>query len=59
MRGKFFLVRVGPKEMAEPNPIAEDLHRLKGLLKQGLEREVASATDLRILNLACGRCDEA
>lgn len=45
--------------MAETNPIAEDMIHLKGLLKQSLAGEVATARDLRILNLACGRCDEA
>ena len=59
LRVQNFLVKVGQEEMAEPNPIAEDLNHLKGLLKQGLAGEVTSATDLRILNLACGRCDEA
>ena len=59
LRVQNFLVKVGQEEMTKPNPIAEDLNHLKGLLKQGLAGEVTSATDLRILNLACGRCDEA
>ncbi len=45
--------------MPESNPIAEDLSKLKGLLKDGLAGRLPPAPDLRILNLACGRCDEA
>lgn len=45
--------------MAQTNPIETDLIRLKGLLKEELSGEIVKARDLRILNLACGRCDEA
>ena len=41
------------------NPIHQDLSKLKGLLKDSLEGQLAAGADLRILNLACGRCDEA
>jgi len=45
--------------MPEPDPILDDLAKLKGLLKAELTPHLAPARDLRILNLACGRCDEA
>ena len=45
--------------MPDPNPIAEDLSKLKGLLRESLSGQLAPGADLRILNLACGRCDEA
>jgi hypothetical protein len=41
------------------NPIDQDLSQLKGLLKDSLAGQIAGTSDLRILNLACGRCDEA
>lgn len=44
---------------ALPRSIAEDMSRLRGLLKEGLEPHLKPAGDMRILNLACGRCDEA
>lgn len=45
---------------AEPsNPIEGDLANLRGLLKESLAPHLPSQPDLRILNLACGRCDEA
>lgn len=41
-------------------PIQEDMAKLRGLLRESLASQVAPATDgMRILNLACGRCDEA
>ncbi len=41
-------------------PIQEDMAKLRGLLRESLAPQVAPATDgIRILNLACGRCDEA
>ena len=41
-------------------PIQEDMSKLRGLLRESLASQVAPATDgMRILNLACGRCDEA
>jgi hypothetical protein len=33
--------------------------RLKGLLQDSLRPNLQAAKDMRILNLACGRCDEA
>jgi len=45
--------------MSDLDPMAEDLTRLKGLLTEGLLGQVERGRDLRILNLACGRCDEA
>lgn len=43
-----------------PGPLAEDMARLKGLLREGVQPHVQkTGGDLRILNLACGRCDEA
>lgn len=44
---------------ALPSAIAQDMARLRGLLKEGLEPNLKPAGDMRILNLACGRCDEA
>lgn len=41
-------------------PIQEDMSKLRGLLRESLASQVAPTTDgMRILNLACGRCDEA
>ena len=44
-----------------PASIAEDMSKLKTLLQDSLQPHVpkAAAGDMRILNLACGRCDEA
>lgn len=44
---------------ALPSAIAQDMAKLRGLLKEGLEPNLKPAGDMRILNLACGRCDEA
>ncbi|TDU81754.1 methyltransferase family protein [Prosthecobacter fusiformis] len=44
---------------ALPPAIAQDMAKLKGLLREGLHPNLKAASDLRILNLACGRCDEA
>jgi SAM-dependent methyltransferase len=41
------------------NPVAQDLRRLKGMLREGLGGNLPAGGDLRVLNLACGRCDEA
>lgn len=42
------------------NPIAEDMQKLKTLLHDSLAPHLPAAQkDMRILNLACGRCDEA
>ena len=47
--------------MKQPLPIAEDMSKLKTLLHDSLSPHVApaAADGMRILNLACGRCDEA
>lgn len=43
-----------------PSPIAEDMTKLQTLLHDSLAPHVpGAAKDMRILNLACGRCDEA
>lgn len=44
---------------ALPSSTAQDMARLRGLLKEGLEPNLKPTGDMRILNLACGRCDEA
>lgn len=42
------------------NPIREDMAKLKSLLHDSLSPHLPAAQkDMRILNLACGRCDEA
>lgn len=44
----------------QPAPIAEDMRKLKTLLHDSLAPHLpAEQKDMRILNLACGRCDEA
>lgn len=47
--------------MQQPPIIAEDMSKLKTLLHDSLSPHVApaAADGMRILNLACGRCDEA
>ena len=47
--------------MKQPLHIAEDMSKLKTLLHDSLSPHVApaAADGMRILNLACGRCDEA
>lgn len=45
--------------VALPTPIAQDMARLKSLLKDGLQPNLKTPGGMRILNLACGRCDEA
>jgi SAM-dependent methyltransferase len=42
-----------------PRAIAEDMAKLRGLLKEGMAGQVKPGEEMRILNLACGRCDEA
>lgn len=44
-----------------PNVLVQDLTKLKGLLKESLApaMKAPGAGGMRILNLACGRCDEA
>lgn len=42
-----------------PPSIAQDMVKLKVLLRESLQPNLKAANDLRILNLACGRCDEA
>lgn len=44
---------------AMPPTIAQDMARLKGLLQDSLQPNLKPGQDMRILNLACGRCDEA
>ena len=44
---------------APESPIIQDLSCLKGLLSESVTPHLAPSSDLRILNLACGRCDEA
>jgi hypothetical protein len=44
---------------ALPPVVAQDMARLKTLLKEGVGRQVKVGEQVRILNLACGRCDEA
>jgi SAM-dependent methyltransferase len=50
-----------PLIITDPNPIATDMVRLDGLLREAVAPHLKAPTgeDLRILNLACGRCDEA
>ena len=45
--------------MKPPLPIAEDMSKLKTLLKDSLSPHLPpdQAKGMRILNLACGRCD--
>lgn len=43
----------------EPPAVGQDMAKLKDLLREGLQPSLKPAGDLRILNLACGRCDEA
>jgi len=47
--------------MSEPSPINTDMLVLRDLLKQTVSPHlhVPTSEDLRILNLACGQCDEA
>jgi hypothetical protein len=42
-----------------PSAIAQDMARLKTLLREGLPPHLPPPSEMRILNLACGRCDEA
>lgn len=42
-----------------PADIAQDMTKLKALLREGLQPNLKAGADMRILNLACGRCDEA
>lgn len=44
----------------QPAPIVEDMQKLKSLLHDSLSPHLPAAQkDMRILNLACGSCDEA
>lgn len=46
--------------MSRINPIAEDMQRLKSMLQQTVAPHLPAARkEMQILNLACGRCDEA
>ncbi|HYF36515.1 MAG TPA: class I SAM-dependent methyltransferase [Prosthecobacter sp.] len=44
---------------AVPSAIAQDMAKLKTLLREGIGGQVTPGAEMRILNLACGRCDEA
>lgn len=48
-----------PDGPALPPAVGQDMAKLKDLLREGLQPGLKPAGDLRILNLACGRCDEA
>ncbi len=39
--------------------LAQDMARLKTLLREGIQPNLKATDGMRILNLACGRCDEA
>ncbi|MCE9520035.1 MAG: hypothetical protein K8R87_10850 [Verrucomicrobia bacterium] len=46
--------------MSSANPIAKDMQVLDALLRENVAPHLQSSiSDLRILNLACGQCDEA
>ncbi len=46
--------------MNSPHPIAADMARLKSMLQESVAPHMpADAGQMQILNLACGRCDEA
>lgn len=48
------------KDAIPSNPIAEDMVRLKSMLHESLSPHLApTQKEMQILNLACGRCDEA
>ncbi|MDZ4286562.1 MAG: class I SAM-dependent methyltransferase, partial [Prosthecobacter sp.] len=42
-----------------PSTIGQDMARLKSLLREGMQPNLQAGQGMRILNLACGRCDEA
>jgi hypothetical protein len=47
--------------MNSPNPIADDMRTLDSLLRESVAPllKVGGAEDFRMLNIACGQCDEA
>ena len=47
--------------MHTENPIANDMRKLDALLRETVAPHLRKkrARDMRILNLACGQCDEA
>jgi SAM-dependent methyltransferase len=47
--------------MSESNPITQDMRTLDSLLRESVapHLQVGGKDDLRILNIACGQCDEA
>lgn len=47
--------------MSDPNPIAKDMRVLDSLLRNNVAPHLRprAAHDMRVLNLACGQCDEA
>jgi SAM-dependent methyltransferase len=46
-------------DLEPQHPLAGDMQKLRSLLSEALDPALPVAEDLRILNLACGRCDEA
>ena len=53
------IVNTMKPDLRMPTPIAEDMSKLKTLLQDSLQPHLKPQSDIRILNLACGRCDEA
>lgn len=53
------IVNTMKPDLRMPTPIAEDMSKLKTLLHDSLQPHLKPQGDMRILNLACGRCDEA
>ena len=45
--------------MSQPSELAEDMIRLEALLRGHVAPHLKTKADARILDLACGRCDEA
>ena len=51
---------IDPNKDFSPDPIAQDMRRLEDSLREVVKPHLQlPGKDLRILNLACGRCDEA
>ncbi len=47
----------GSREVSDA--ISKDMIKLRALLREGVQPHLGAKRDMRILNLACGRCDEA
>lgn len=45
--------------MPASHPIADDMRKLRALLRSKVSPHLKAAGDLRLLNIACGQCDEA